>query len=247
MTTFLLTLFIVICVLLIIVVLLQKGRGGGLSGAFGGGMASSAFGTRTGDVFTWVTIVLTGLFLLLAVVNSLVFRKRPPPVPNPIFQPAQGAIEKDTPVSISVRDVKASEDIRIYYTVDGSVPVEKAAGPCKEYLRNAVRVKPGQTLKARAFGRSREPSEVVSGFYGRPDQYAKETPAPTTEPETTSAPTTGSGPASKPASEPATRTRTRGPPTSRAATASGPLTWPAGVQVDANGLRPVPATASTRP
>ena len=58
-------LFVMVCVLLIIVVLLQKGKGQGLSGAFGG-MGQSAFGTRVGDVFTWITIVLAGVFLLLA-------------------------------------------------------------------------------------------------------------------------------------------------------------------------------------
>ena len=75
MTIFLGMLFVLVCVLLIIVVLLQKGRGGGLSGAFGGGGGSSAFGTRTGDVFTWVTIVLVALFLLLAIVTTLVWRE----------------------------------------------------------------------------------------------------------------------------------------------------------------------------
>ncbi len=52
------TLFIIICVLLIVVVLLQKGRGGGLGAAFGGA-ASSAFGTKVGDVFT----IEPGLYL----------------------------------------------------------------------------------------------------------------------------------------------------------------------------------------
>lgn len=71
---FLTTVFLLVTVLLIIVVLLQKGRGGGLSAAFGGGGGGSAFGTKTGDVFTWVTIVLTALFLLLAITVTLVFR-----------------------------------------------------------------------------------------------------------------------------------------------------------------------------
>jgi preprotein translocase subunit SecG len=74
MQTILSVLFILVCVLLIGVILLQKGRGGGLSGAFGGAGGHSAFGTRTGDMFTWVTVVLVGLFIILAVLCVQVFR-----------------------------------------------------------------------------------------------------------------------------------------------------------------------------
>ena len=66
--------FVLICVFLIIIVLLQKGRGGGLSAAFGGAGGQSAFGSKTGDVFTWVTIVITAVFLLLAMVMTRVYR-----------------------------------------------------------------------------------------------------------------------------------------------------------------------------
>ena len=51
---------IIVSLFLIILVLLQKGRGGGLSAAFGGAGGQSAFGSKTGDVFTWVTIVVVG-------------------------------------------------------------------------------------------------------------------------------------------------------------------------------------------
>jgi preprotein translocase subunit SecG len=61
-------LFIISCVALVLIILIQKGRGGGLSGAFGGGMASGILGSKTGDFLTWVTISLVGVFLLLAVV-----------------------------------------------------------------------------------------------------------------------------------------------------------------------------------
>ncbi len=62
---------ILICGLLILVVLLQKGRGGGLAGAFGGaGGGGSAFGAKTGDVFTWITVVLAVLFMLISVVGN---------------------------------------------------------------------------------------------------------------------------------------------------------------------------------
>jgi len=63
--------FIIVSVLLIIIVLLQKGRGGGLSAAFGGAGGQSAFGSKTGDVFTWATIVIVAIFLLLSMVLSM--------------------------------------------------------------------------------------------------------------------------------------------------------------------------------
>ncbi|RLS51073.1 MAG: preprotein translocase subunit SecG, partial [Planctomycetota bacterium] len=50
---FLLGLFLVLSSLfLILLVLIQRGRGGGLAGAFGGAGGQSAFGTKAGDVFT---------------------------------------------------------------------------------------------------------------------------------------------------------------------------------------------------
>jgi len=67
-------LFIICCVVLILVILIQKGRGGGLSGAFGGAGAGSILGSKTGDFLTWVTIVLVGVFLLLAVVMAKFFK-----------------------------------------------------------------------------------------------------------------------------------------------------------------------------
>lgn len=68
-------LFVGICVLLIGIIMLQKGRGGGLSGAFGGAGGHSAFGSKTGDVFTYITIVLAVLYLGAAVANNYVFRE----------------------------------------------------------------------------------------------------------------------------------------------------------------------------
>lgn len=70
-------LFVVCCVALILIVLVQKGRGGGLSAAFGGGMASGILGSKTGDFLTWVTIVLVGVFLSLAVVMARFYKEQP--------------------------------------------------------------------------------------------------------------------------------------------------------------------------
>jgi preprotein translocase subunit SecG len=60
-------LFVLAAIVLILVVLIQKGRGGGLSAAFGGGMASGLLGSKTGDFLTWATITLVAIYLVLAV------------------------------------------------------------------------------------------------------------------------------------------------------------------------------------
>ena len=64
-------LFILVCVFMILLILIQKGRGGGLASAFGGAGGNTAFGSKTGDVLTWATSVVFGVFILLAVALNL--------------------------------------------------------------------------------------------------------------------------------------------------------------------------------
>jgi preprotein translocase subunit SecG len=89
-------LFVICCVSLILIILIQKGRGGGLSGAFGGAMASGILGSKTGDFLTWVTIVLVGVFLTLAVVMAKFYKPTPvgdydvsPQTQQPLESPEQ--------------------------------------------------------------------------------------------------------------------------------------------------------------
>src|SRR5438270_868456 len=65
------TLLLIICIFLVLLVLIQKGRGGGLASAFGGGGGNTAFGSKTGDVLTWATSIVFGIFLILAVVTNV--------------------------------------------------------------------------------------------------------------------------------------------------------------------------------
>jgi preprotein translocase subunit SecG len=60
--------------LLIFIILLQRGRGGGLAGALGGMGGQSAFGTKAGDVFTRITIVVAILWVLSAGLMGLTAR-----------------------------------------------------------------------------------------------------------------------------------------------------------------------------
>ncbi len=63
-----------VSVLLILVILLQRGRGGGLVGALSGLGGQSAFGTKAGDTFTRITIVIAAVWVVLAGISGQVLR-----------------------------------------------------------------------------------------------------------------------------------------------------------------------------
>lgn len=54
---------------LIGLVLIQRGKGGGLAGAFGGVGGSSPFGSKAGDTFTRITIYVAAVWILLIMVQ----------------------------------------------------------------------------------------------------------------------------------------------------------------------------------
>ena len=175
MATFLIVLFLMVCVLLICVVLLQKGRGGGLGSAFGAGAGSSAFGTRTGDVFTWVTIILTAVFLLLAATCAIAIRPPSQQVQSPVLDPPAWPLGADGTVSMSCYGTKGAV---IRYTVNANEPSEKST-----LYRVPIRVHEGDLVQARAFRAGLDPSELVSVKYEKPaSQVSSE---PTTKPAAT--------------------------------------------------------------
>lgn len=95
LTVFLMTLivlFIFVSLLLILIVLIQKGRGGGLASAFGGSGGHTAFGAKTGDVLTWATSIIFGVFLLLSIGLNLMSHKlaEGSKTPAPTTQPVEG-------------------------------------------------------------------------------------------------------------------------------------------------------------
>ena len=71
-----LILFIFVCLFMILLILIQKGRGGGLASAFGGMGGNTAFGSKTGDVLTWATSIVFGIFLVLAMSLNLLAEHR---------------------------------------------------------------------------------------------------------------------------------------------------------------------------
>lgn len=63
----LMVLLFVTAVFLIILVLIQRGKGGGLAGAFGGMGGQSAFGTKAGDLFTRITIGVAAFWIVICI------------------------------------------------------------------------------------------------------------------------------------------------------------------------------------
>jgi preprotein translocase subunit SecG len=109
-------LFVVCCVALILIILIQKGRGGGLSAAFGGGMAGGILGSKTGDFLTWVTIVLVGMFLTLAVVMAKFYKPSDsgygadqPVQQQPLTSPEQ--LPPSVGIEDTTSDVNAGADV----------------------------------------------------------------------------------------------------------------------------------------
>ncbi len=108
-------LFVVCCVALILIILIQKGRGGGLSAAFGGGMAGGILGSKTGDFLTWVTIVLVGMFLTLAVVMAKFYKPSvsdfgdQPVQQQPLTSPEQ--LPPSVGIEDTTSDVNAGADV----------------------------------------------------------------------------------------------------------------------------------------
>lgn len=82
METACMVLFLLTAVVLILLILVQKGRGGGLAGAFGGPGGHSAFGTKTADIFVKATAVIAGIFFLLSIVTAWIMRPEAPDRPT---------------------------------------------------------------------------------------------------------------------------------------------------------------------
>lgn len=70
------SLIVIVCLFLICLILIQRGKGGGLAGAFGGVGGSSAFGTKAGDVFTRVTMVVATVWIVLSMILVVMYNRK---------------------------------------------------------------------------------------------------------------------------------------------------------------------------
>jgi protein translocase SecG subunit len=87
---FILNLLIMLVGLALIgIVLLQRGKGGGLAGAFGGIGGSSAFGSRAGDQFTRVTLIMAAIWIFLIMLMVYTMPKPTKPSGNEPVYPGE--------------------------------------------------------------------------------------------------------------------------------------------------------------
>ena len=63
---------------LILLILIQRGKGGGLAGAFGGMGGHSAFGTRAGDTLMKITVGVSVFWFVLAILTVISARNQNP-------------------------------------------------------------------------------------------------------------------------------------------------------------------------
>ncbi len=75
----LVVLFVIVCIILCLLILIQSDKGGGLSGAVGGGLggASNLLGTQdTANILTRGTAIFGVAFLILCILLSFTFNRK---------------------------------------------------------------------------------------------------------------------------------------------------------------------------
>ena len=116
---------------LIALVLIQRGRGGGLAGAFGGAGGQSAFGTKAGDVFTRITVIVAACWILLCILAINLLGRRES-LFNPMLGTAAGqAVPAQSTIPPAGEPVSASDAAAPAATAPTAEP-PKADAPATE-------------------------------------------------------------------------------------------------------------------
>jgi preprotein translocase subunit SecG len=156
-----LVLFLLVCLILILLILIQKGRGGGLASAFGGGGGNTAFGSKTGDVLTWATSVVFGVFLVLAVALNLIGNRMNPA--NAAAVPAVTAGSGSENVTGDVAPQNADGTVDLPSNQAAGAPPAVPATPQDATIPLTVPPEPNLTVPAPAPGPISTPAAPTTG------------------------------------------------------------------------------------
>ena len=99
-----------ISLFLIFIILIQRGRGGGLSGALGG-TGQSAFGSRAGDEMTYITLIVSAIWIFLCVVCIWVLNPKDSKQFFDDEEIEQTSNEEDSGMNLLPGDTPANSDI----------------------------------------------------------------------------------------------------------------------------------------
>jgi len=125
MYTTLIVLFVLLSCLLVVIILLQAGKGAGLAGAIGGGMAGqSVFGGRgAGDFLSKATSYIAAMYMALALIIGMVYK-------NSDDNAQQSLIQKEAETQQSIP--ASSLPVAPIQDFDNSTPVAPAEGTTTE-------------------------------------------------------------------------------------------------------------------
>lgn len=98
-------LLVFMALFLIALVLIQRGRGGGLAGAFGGAGGQSAFGTKAGDIFTRITVMVASCWILLCILAINVLGTGTSRISPNLGSAASQRTESDIPAEPAKSDI----------------------------------------------------------------------------------------------------------------------------------------------
>lgn len=116
--------FVVVSLFMLMVVLIQRPKGGGLAGAFGGvGGTTTAFGAKTGDILTIITVVGFVLFLALAIGLNLAMIREHERAPSII-----GPVPDETTETTVDTDAGDAQKVPVGGVGDKSVTIDDEAG-----------------------------------------------------------------------------------------------------------------------
>lgn len=96
-------LFVIVCIFLCLLILIQSDKGGGISGAIGGGLggANNLLGTQdTANILTRGTAIFAGAFLILCIVMSFTLRNQADEGQKSILQERAQKQQSYSPASV---------------------------------------------------------------------------------------------------------------------------------------------------
>lgn len=107
-------------IFLVLLVLVQRGRGGGLTGALGGPGGQSAFGTKAGDLFTRITIVVASVWIFLCAASVFFLKDRE-------FTTSANAADVNTSISSGMGSDETESAENTEASTDGAAATTPAA------------------------------------------------------------------------------------------------------------------------